>query len=283
MCLQRCLSGADVVESCQVPKHDLLQRAHRGPALTLHDWWNIATCLALKKNTQKKRAGPLPQGHSPSSNFLIELVTRWRGEARKNCLVTCRHLTVKDETENTGLMLQVCICPLGSWIPNAFFSGVGVGEGHVVSVCSGPASTAQLLSYGMHVTSLACWLLSSPMFGTISISWLRKRERMQQAELQWWLTVGFLRASNPLSTTFKSEVWLWGGSHYITALATYWSFQWRSVLYHLSSEGQTLGSWQKPLFNFFTTTPSLPLWFHANRVDSHAYPSSDTAVLLFPL
>lgn len=247
MCLQRCLSGADVVESCQVPKHDPLQRAHRGPALRLHDWWNIATCLALKKK-KKKHAGPFPQRHSPSSNFLIKLVTRWRGEARKNCLVTCRHLTVKDEAENTGLMLQVCICPLGSWIPNAFFRG----EGHVVSVCSGPASTAQLLSYGMHVTSLACWLLGSPMFGTIGISWLRKRERMQQVELQWRLIVGFLLASNPLSTTFKSEVWLCvcvggGGSPYITALATYWSFQWRSVQYHLSSEGQTLGSWQKPV------------------------------------
>lgn len=211
--------------------------------------WLMEYCnmSCIKKKT-KKHAGPFPQGHSPSSNFLIKLVTRWRGEARKNCLVTCRHLTVKDEAENTGLMLQVCICPLGSWIPNAFFRG----EGHVVSVCSGPASTAQLLSYGMHVTSLACWLLGSPMFGTIGISWLRKRERMQQVELQWLLIVGFLLASNPLSTTFKSEVWLCvcvggGGSPYITALATYWSFQWRSVQYHLSSEGQTLGSWQKPV------------------------------------
>lgn len=76
MCLQRCLSGADVVESCQVPKHDPLQRAHRGPALRLHDWWNIATCLALKKK-QKNMQAPFRRGTRPRLTFWS---SSWLGE-----------------------------------------------------------------------------------------------------------------------------------------------------------------------------------------------------------
>lgn len=217
MCLQRCLSGADVVESCQVPKHDPLQRAHRGPALRLHDWWNIATCLALKKK-QKNMQAPFRRGTRPRLTFWS---SSWLGEGVRLGRIVSSHAVTwlwRTRQRTQGWCYKSAFVLSGAGSRTPFLVGWGGGEGHVVSVCSGPASTAQLLSYGMHVTSLACWLLGSPMFGTIGISWLRKRERMQQVELQWLLIVGFLLASNPLSTTFKSEVWLcvWGGGGLIT-------------------------------------------------------------------
>lgn len=132
-------------------KHHLLQRV-QDAALMLHGM--IARCVLHFKIVQPFTTTLILDLLWSSS---LQHLTRSGVKVRlDNCLVTCCHLTMKDESENTG-------CCYSVWSAVVFFgagSPLPYEGGHVVLVCSGtPAPSSSGAVACLVVTSLACWLL----------------------------------------------------------------------------------------------------------------------------